>query len=375
MMNNLEIQTLTPVHIGSGQILKKNVDFIFYSNIHNYPIAIIDDSKFLAIIGEEKINKWLHCIEEKKDLRSEFSRELAKISLDQIAKRIIYSMTNPGRNELYEHIHNASLKPYIPGSSLKGAIRTALLSYLFRTEPSFFKKNFVLGMMKEKKYQKLNRKLITHFVADDEIVQNNKDIFRFLHVGDAIFDQTKAIFITTYSKSKIGWELKDNLSQWTECIPDGLSSHLRINFAKQIIEANKDKQIQELIKENIGKNYVYLYSSQLFQIINKHTHQLLKKELDFVKHEEIDDYYREQLQRILDQVADCKQNECILRVGKHNGYLFTTGGWQKELIDKPEYDNLINSISKRNYDNLPFPKTRRFANVGKPIGFVKLIIK
>jgi len=132
-MNNITIETLTPVHIGSGRTLMKNMDFFHFPNIGNRPIAIIDEKKILELIGKSNLPQWMQCIEKRQDLRQQF-QVLKNIEPSQIAKRIIPLSENPNKYELYEHIHNASAKPYLPGSSIKGAIRTGIIAYLIKQE-------------------------------------------------------------------------------------------------------------------------------------------------------------------------------------------------------------------------------------------------
>ena len=50
-MNKVKIQTLTPIHIGSGEFLKNNSDFVEYKDGGDSYISIIDPKKILDLIS------------------------------------------------------------------------------------------------------------------------------------------------------------------------------------------------------------------------------------------------------------------------------------------------------------------------------------
>lgn len=381
-MNNITIETLSPVHIGSGRTLQKNIDFIFFSHLNNKPIAIIDEEKIFNLLGREKLNQWMRAIEEKADILPMLRQQKPNLSPLDIHHRISYTReTNILKGELYEHIHNASSKPYLPGSSLKGAIRTALFAQIIDHSDTLL--NHKLGREEKEKFnKKTGKKEIVIEFSDKQLQQEyfgstpNNNIFRLLHVGDAIFEKTEAIMVHTYSFNQTGWEKRDDHSQWTECIPKGEKSSLRINFLEQTLFSNKDEQkVQYEIKNFIGKNYIHLQASNLFQTINRHTIHLLKKEITFLK--EQDDQalynYADRLDEVLETAKQCNHTSCVLRVGKHSGYWFMTGGWQEELLNENIYREVKQATRRRSgYENFPLPKTRRFTGNGSPIGFVKL---
>lgn len=121
------LETLSPIHIGSGRFLVKNNEFICVDG----EIAVIDDSKVLDIIGEENIGQWLSVIDKGESIWNLIKTRKPNISLKEIAKRnyIHYADKTEGNN-LKEQLIDGSGNPYIPGSSIKGAIRSAVFDYL-----------------------------------------------------------------------------------------------------------------------------------------------------------------------------------------------------------------------------------------------------
>lgn len=99
--------------------------------------------------------------------------------LEQYSRRIILSWANEIKptDTLKEYIHDGLGRPYIPGSSIKGAIRTAVLA-------SCCKERDDLEQYARNKSGKVTAKIIEQkFFGKDA----NSDVFRFLHVGDAFF--------------------------------------------------------------------------------------------------------------------------------------------------------------------------------------------
>jgi CRISPR type III-A-associated RAMP protein Csm5 len=381
-MNNITIETLTPVHIGSGRTLQKNVDFIFFSNLKEKPIALIDEEKIFRILGEKNFGLWMKAIEEKADILPLLRKEKPDVCPQDVQYRSTYTKeANILKGELYEHIHNASAKPYLPGSSIKGAIRTGMIASLIKQEKKFVQNKDNLGRFNPRHncFEYKDNKIIKHFVADDaEKKQQNKDIFRFLHIGDAVFQRTEAIMVNTFSLKKNGWEKREALSQWTECIPSGEKSALRINFPEQTLYNRKEQEVQNKITGFIGKNHHFLKAKELFKIINQHTKHLLNKEIDFINQQNdiALENYAIALNKISEIAENCGENSCVLRVGKHSGFQFMTGGWQQELMEENSLKDLKRYVRRatRTPEFLPLPKTRRFTNNGNPIGFVKLTI-
>lgn len=50
-MSQIELKTLTPIHIGNGNFLQNNADFVVYREKENSFIDIIDLRKVLALVG------------------------------------------------------------------------------------------------------------------------------------------------------------------------------------------------------------------------------------------------------------------------------------------------------------------------------------
>ncbi len=117
----LTLQTLTPIHIGDGEELRHGFDFIIYKG-HTWRLD--EDAILEAKWDEMGLNR-------RGRVRYPLPGELLKESDFQNGKFFRYVLRGAPRS----HKADARLKtcikdhedhPYIPGSSLKGALRTAL---------------------------------------------------------------------------------------------------------------------------------------------------------------------------------------------------------------------------------------------------------
>lgn len=374
-MSNVTIKTLTAVHVGSERKLTKSIDFIFFSSFNNKPLAILDENKIYTIVTDTHFEKWINNIQNRQDLLSLLRSIKNDIKPEDIAKRITYVEGNiQDKTFIYEHIHNGLLKPYIPGSSLKGAIRTALLAQMITQNPNLAKRSFNL-----KNDNHNDTILIKSYFADNpERDAQNKDFLRFLQVGDVVFQNTKICKVCSYNMRGEEWEERDDLSQWTEVIPTGASASTRINLWNETVKKSLHTSIQSEIIDYTGKNHTLISDVQTFtQTLNTHLKNMLEKEIDFIRKQDDDNLYdyRERLIELLNDVKQCKNNECVLRLGKHIGFNFMTGNWQEKVMNDNEFYQFKTKVRPKGdkYAKFPLPKTRRFLPDGTPLGFIKII--
>lgn len=367
-MSDIKIETLSPIHIGNGSFLQEGNDYIADDDY----IYILNVDKFGSIIGEDpkSIQLWSDAI-----LNGSTSLFLKKRiqghSIQDITKRKIKRIAGSKmeQSSLKECIHDGLGKPYVPGSSIKGAIRTVVMSSLARKE-------IVQRLNKEsdqKKWKKIIQDIegeLLHFEAYTKKGKRDtgpsSDIFRFFSTGDAFFDNgveiaVKQINLNITEKNSL---LDMKKSQVVEAIKSGVSSQFRLLIGEDFYHYSGINDIYDLIK-----------------MINDHTYNLLCDEIDFwakgagSQYDGQDDYL-DQLDIILDMIEACQPNECVLRIGQASGWRFVTGAWLED-IDKCYFkDVIVSQCRPKNfyYKDYPFPKSRRIDNSSNVFGFVKLTV-
>lgn len=253
-------------------------------------------------------------------------------------------------------------KPYIPGSSVKGAVASVLLSF-FSKRTEFDKK------------ADPSKTLLGSF---------ENSVMRFFQFTDSHFEDTYLINTKIFNLFKNnnnwegGWKHSKNTNQTFndnefttvyECLKPGTKGEMMLSFKNGALQLNeKDLQIpthtQTWMQENpMGK---------LCNIINQYTESYLKKEIAFFEKYQFDEHSEsivKSLKNLLYQVKNLdSSSECILRMAGGSGFHSITGDWQ--------YDNHINTgeyftSGKRKY------KSRKLAFKNKqfmPMGFIKLAV-
>jgi CRISPR type III-A-associated RAMP protein Csm5 len=379
-MPNITLQTLTPLHIGSGKEYMGNFEFVYFAKENK--IAVIDDEKVFSIIGKENLEEWVKLIDKKGDL-FKFIKDLKPdIQLKDIANKTIGIAGKPPTQQqnIKQFIQSATEGAYIPGSSLKGAIRTVILNDLIKTKPEFASQKRNLGFESKNGYG--------FRYKDGEIVKNylgtdpNHDLLRLLQISD--FHTAKNIETICIQNNILnlfnnGWAIKQGQASFVECIP--ANAHLQ---GKIHIPENLKAQIQD--KKHPIKNMEILKLDKIFENIKTHTQNLIADETEFWQDEEEPDAlgeYLNILSDIEDQINACKANETIIRMSAGAGWDFMTGAWTRkddaqgnEILDGNTWLDLKRKLRYKSYnDNVPFPKTRKLLHQGLPLGFVKLTIQ
>ena len=371
-MSNIKIETLTAVHIGSGETLQYGNDFVYgkSSEDNTAVFGIIDARKVMQLIGEENIDKWVTAIE-RKEATDEIVKVYApKAKIEDYSKRTILAWVAPRETDtLKEHIHNGLGVPYIPGSSIKGGIRTAILSSIAEASDNDILKSRIIN---DRNRNKMSAKGVeTHFFGKDP----NSDIFRFLQVGDAYFGNEYEIAIRMVNinerEKQSFWDKSKSQLIEAICPGDKASFQLKLNINLYECAEKSVHPLPECMRS----------ISNIFRTINKHTESLIKTEIEYWKERTADDesgqvdVYLEKLDEIRVIVEQCENGKsCILRIGHGSGWRFITGAWSENL--DIFYPLIVPASRPRNdvHANYDFPKTRRVDDECELLGFVKLTV-
>jgi CRISPR/Cas system CSM-associated protein Csm5 (group 7 of RAMP superfamily) len=374
LVEYIKIDVITPVHIGAGAEKKwiKDIDYFFDQG----KIKIFDIISLLKDKDDDYLSKVVEAISERK-----LFSDTTLISKNQIKPFIEYKY-NREPDEIFTHIRNGLGKIYIPGSSLKGAIRSALLGYLY---------------FKDQNIRKIGR----NPKIDDVIFGNFKNsVMRFIQVTDAEFSNnstslfnTKIYSLGKSSNNKFEGQWKhdrenekgdrkkfstNGFVNTYECLNIGAISASRIVITENIIKLldseNKPKNTDEIIIRNNTKPV-----KEILKMINEQTKNYLEKEIKYFEYHEGDksEIIIEELTNLLNETNKCKDNACILHLGSGSGFHGITGDWQFE-------NHIINGIrngGRGQINGRDAAKTRRLIFekqsddfVFYPMGFVKLSI-
>lgn len=364
------IKTITPCHIGTGEKLIAGMDFVADGD----RIGIVSPEKIYALLGEDGVDRWCYAIERGEDTWTFVKTQKPNAKLEDICSRVM-ELYGSRCNELAPQIATCGV-PYIPGSSIKGAIISAIVGEnsekISLPEKIKYKDNIVAEQLLVKPTKRRGK------IVFDPTNSN----LRFLRVGDAHFNDAQTIAVRSLG---LNLRRKKSIVDAAACmLVECLDSECEATFDLQLLVDLHDK-----CSEAVPPLPDMLRSERsLLMALNHHTQRLLEEELQFWeeqkerdyyhidedKEQEVLDYHIEDIGGLLQNCRSCRSGEeAILRVGYGSGWNFMTGGW----IDKDgeRWDEVVGaSRPDRNgwYEEYDFPKTRRIGSDCPPFGFVKI---
>lgn len=390
-MNNIRLETLTPVHIGSGNELARDIDFFVPTEDNKHGrIYVIDPDRVAQDMDKNTFAQWAAAIEQNRPATSLYSF-LNLSERSKYTKRILrkFGFQSKEIQIIKECMHDGQGRAYIPGSSLKGALRTALSTYFIRQRHPLEQNSFLSSALREDKDN----------VTDKMLGKVNESLMRFLRVGDAVFaDDCNSVMKAVMLNERKEDDLLDTgKSQMLELIhadyESPITTTLSIQVKKELADQvkklaedlnqrNQDNQDEQyhphVFPEEFGNSDEAVLLA-LFDIVNKHTKCLIQKEIsDYEKKKKrknVPENFLENLHVIEDCVDESMEegNSCVLRVGQGSGWRFMTGAW---TVGLEKYNQVKDKArdNNQNYNYYDFPKTRRISNECELFGFVRLTI-
>ncbi|MEM9985869.1 MAG: RAMP superfamily CRISPR-associated protein, partial [Bacteroidota bacterium] len=262
---------------------------------------------------------------------------------------------------------------YLPGSSIKGALRSAVFAYLY---DALFSRQY---------HAQLEKSLLGSF---------ERSIFRYIRPYDVPFASSELIDVFLLNLYRAGgyWEsdYKDLSPLTLESLPvQGQSTRpMRLDIADGFLDLIMEKQrdllpthISKIIRRGQGDDPLPAF----FGLINRHTERHLAKELAFFQTydqaEDLDLVINE-TEQLLDRVRSIRApaNRCLLRLGWGSGYHAMTGDFRFDdhlsTIDQPDHQHKTYNYRTRQKEPTRY-KSRRLAEKGQgayyaPMGFVEL---
>jgi CRISPR type III-A-associated RAMP protein Csm5 len=380
-MSYLRIELLTPVHIGTGRKLEPGLDFVSFG-APDHVVAVLDERKVFDIVGADNLGTWLSIINQNGNLLTYLRQRRPQLAASAVAARQLDApegLPTAGQT-VREQMHAGGGEALLPGSSLKGALRTAWLTEKILAKPIDSRHALPVdeyGFKKPFSDQKLTQlHLVPEGIKSGQAP--NHDLLRLLQVGDAHFTRTSCLLTETLNETGSGPQMKTSVQQFAECLSAGQSALVRV----QVPEALK--------RELLEKNQVRRAEAQalslpgLLTTVQTQTARLLAHELaryqpkDLSQAERGAGLFVEELQRLQQQNDACVPGQsAVLRLGFGSGHGFITGGWYEEVLrDQPQARRDIENAARKNnrYEGVALSKTRKMTLGGVPLGFVRLTL-
>lgn len=375
-VRNITVECITPVHVGSGVKFKKDIDFFISSNPNI--LGIIDDRKVIEALGgevvtRETVNAWVNAIDQN---RSVLELLPSNITIKQVSKRVRNYTDISRRGDLREQMHTSKNQPMIPGSSLKGAIRTAIWDALIKDDTIEYNDiHYTINNRDIFSDKKLNKKAFSPLAENDKI-DPNKDILRFFQITDVIFNHNDANneVLKVLSDQQDGWKVKP-YDENAECIITNAKTFGRIKMDFRSMANNLRERYVKELKETSSLN-------ELWRTCNQYTLKMLKAEIAFFR-EDMNRYndsllqkYINKVESLINTVNHLPPDSCMIRLGHGTGYRFMTGNKivSEKINDRDlqKINRAIRKDKKGRYDDYFYIKSRKMTSGGVPLGFVKL---
>ena len=303
------ITTLTPVSIGDGNTLSAFADYVLEKGkIHYINQQIIRDK-----MGKnpELIDFYVEGMIRGKsnttntfDLKNFIFNRL-KLTLQQVALHCIEAKNVSGKKEFYTVVKNAGQSPYIPGSTLKGAIKTALLYDWLIDAKNDWCENYLENLNNKEERGRLEAQLMTEFdkfelgVSDSSLLE---------------FDTLQAIDIKRLHIKKGSL----NIPQTREAVKENIACECEIRNVRKLIA-------EKAAGTKVYKNYSW---RELCKIINKFSDNSCNIEWEIMERFEkkLDNKYYKHLENFYRTIQ--KRTESLttayLRLGTGKGFYFNS---------------------------------------------------
>ena len=392
----LTIKTLTPLHIGSGSKLREDFDFF----LHDGSVYFVNQGALYALLldnlikklGEEKAGQSIRQISGKK------ISELIKFkhcSIDQLVdpqNRVVRNRISAdafldkglSQRELSVLLKSVENEPYLPGSSIKGSLRSSFFRFLnpdkieinYRENRGRYDSRVADDILERKKFlarQNVSWREFPHY-----------DIWRGVQITDTSTcksDQIKLACASVYPLKE-----SQNLDLYLEVIPEETTFQASLALDAWLFLEASNRGTQQGHQTGYSEEHLKSFR-EMPASIYEDSKELLRQEIRFIQHlqseHRVDDI--DQLRMTIshfDAIArmPVKPNEFITTMGFGTGWLAKTLGHhlQEQLSDE-QFDEMVSrfELGRGNWKrNHVIPTTRMIVTTDTveraPLGWVKV---
>lgn len=367
----LGLEILTPTQSGSGEELFKELDFIERGGA----AFIVDQQQsFNAVAsGDLALDTLLASGSRLSDLVQSAGQDFG-YRLPWLGN----ATTNKTPDKFREQLKDAMNRPYLPGSAIKGAIRTALVAEWLREAMKTEALNKQLNTLLPKAaYQgrKPNPKTAANELMNALLGKDAKqDIFRSFKVKDSLFANTDLRLTDIRWLNENRWRSmtkKKSVEKWQEA--DGIAAEVLQPSSLGLVMLQWDgfllSDVTKWQKEGTVSAIAPKNFDDLRQRLNNHAQYRLQREIAFYK-DQGKSAPEQECQRLL-KMLETDQQAAYLQMSWGSGWRGMTGDWASE-----DQVKTFRELFNLGRSGKPFPKTRRLAVSGEPklpLGWIRLL--
>ena len=349
-MSKYHLETISPVHIGNGNKYT-NKEFI----IKDKRLTRIEIGKIYETIENENAkDDFILFLEEAGITLKDF------IGNDIPPNSRLYTVNLSSEkipSEISEFIKTNNI-PFIPGSSIKGSIRTAFLYHMISEDD-----------INELRYMQQHRKntdILDKVISGNTRNLSYSDLLKFLQISDSNYvEKLEIIYEQTLDATNNGWnwyKKNNNIVQtYVETIPENTK------IEGDIVINSNEELIKKLGLYDKGKN---LNFDKIKEMVYTFSKDIINHELEFAKKYNIDF-----LSTFYEKAQNLNSKDIpLIKIGHGAGFMAMTIGLK--LKNDSQLFEKIRTMTRGKTYQYEFPKTRKI-DVDKhvPLGWCKLEIK
>ncbi len=364
------LKTLSPVHIHSGEVLK-SINYI----VKDYKVLIFDEMDVIKSVKEEELlsDELLRTFGS--DRRKEYNKTLdyyidKGIIDSSIIKEYKAEATNKTEDLSGQDIYRTMTNiygSYIPGSTLKGVVRTAILyDYLLNKDIDYIKKAVDFLNSRDGRSYTIDDYIIYGMATNRQTKPNiQEDPFKFLGIKDVNMVE-KEFEIYEEQIYNIKNFIPGNV---IETIKEGDHSE---SFE---FEIRLNKSLANMYNGEITR---YFKEEELLRVLYQYSKDIIDDEIEYYNMHKHPLFNTKEIIEKLEQIQSQNSvNSPVLRIGKGKGYKSNTVALAIKKLDRKYYLKEIKNIARpsKYNKNYEYPKTRKFVGSSispKLLGFTIL---
>lgn len=342
----VKLTTLTPVHIGCGDeylptnyVIKDNKLFYadsdkIFENL-NQSIKLNLERQLAGRVTAEFLLQYAKLLNNNSELLSGVAKFSVPVCQDfpmEYSIRLEEKLWNNDFAIGRTYFNPMNYSSIIPGSSIKGAIRTAFIDHLRKKEPFINHEDMAKSIYNDRGTKELDK-----YIRDLLKYKNmSDDRMKYLRIEDVALgssDKRKIYYAVNYRKNGSVRNEKE-LATRLETIDFGDVGFFNVNMISRDIiehslEVTHDEKLSALYCENHPIDELQSVND-LAKICNQMFIPLFKDELNtLLDSRNISEVNYNKLFDVLDEVNQQKDTKFLLKIGKHSGAEGVTLGNRK----------------------------------------------
>lgn len=245
----MKLTTLSPVFIGGGERLS-NLDYFY--NLETSELKIIDEKKFFKfLIKNELLDSFINFVSKIKNAKLYEWAKIQNLNLDnyEVFKSVYnYSKTDiKALNDVNLFVKNVFGQAFIPASSIKGVIHTAVLQKKLNDTPDIKckYKELIEDALKSRNICKLNKiekaieKDLLCIDVSSEITTKFLNVFNGIQVSDSKIIEKKNLDLYKKMDYSFADEKIHQVPLYRECIKPYVETEFDITLDLNIVKELK----------------------------------------------------------------------------------------------------------------------------------------